>query len=160
MPESQQAAALDVSKLAELFAAQPGMEAEERSKLERIARVLNVTLGEAKSLGFKKRALLELDEAELVSRLQQIAGAVEVPLEQAKQMAAIQPNLLLEPKRNAEALALGLRAICYELNCPKEEAVGLIINNKSILHGREMHLSVADIAHLAMLQQPTGRIVD
>jgi len=55
-------------------------------------------MGEAKSLGFKKRALLELDEAELVSRLEQIAGAVEVPLEQAKQMAAIQPNLLLEPK--------------------------------------------------------------
>ena len=37
----------------------------ERPKLEVIARVLGTTLGEAKSLGFKKRALLELDEAEL-----------------------------------------------------------------------------------------------
>lgn len=31
---------------------------------------------------------------------------------------------------------MGLRAISYELNCPKEEAVELILNNKSILHGR------------------------
>jgi hypothetical protein len=64
------------------------------------------------------------------------------------------------PQRNSESLALGLRAISYELGCPKEEAVDLILNNRSILHGREMHLSVADIAHLAMLRQPTGRIVD
>jgi hypothetical protein len=64
------------------------------------------------------------------------------------------------PQRNADALALGLRAICYELNCPKDEAVALILDNQSILHGREMHLSVADIAHLAMLRQPTGRIID
>lgn len=150
---------LDVTKIAELFAAQP-LEEEERSKLERIARVLNTTLGEAKSLGFKKRALLELEEQELKSRVEQVASSVGVTVEQAQRMAAIQPNLLLEPKRNSDALALGLRAICYELQCPKEEAVDLIINNRSILHGREMHLSVADIAHLAMLRQPTGRIVD
>ena len=64
------------------------------------------------------------------------------------------------PQRNADALALGLRAICYELGCPKDEAVALILDNQSILHGREMHLSVADIAHLAMLRQPRGRIVE
>lgn len=73
-------------------------------------------------------------------------------------MAAIQPALLLEPKRNGEALALGLRAICYELGCARDEAVQLILDNPSILHGREMHLSVADIAHLAMLREPAGRI--
>lgn len=74
-------------------------------------------------------------------------------------------NLTVPPpsppqQRNAEALALGLRAIAYELNCPKDEAVELILANQSILHGREMHLSVADIAHLAMLRQPVGRIID
>jgi hypothetical protein len=38
--------------------------------------------------------------------------------------------------------------------------VDLILNNQSILHGREMHLSVADIAHLAMLREPRGRIAE
>jgi hypothetical protein len=38
--------------------------------------------------------------------------------------------------------------------------VRLILENQSVLHGREMHLSVADIAHLAMMREPTGRIVD
>lgn len=63
-------------------------------------------------------------------------------------------------QKNAEALALGIRAICYELKAPKEEIVELILKNQSVLHGREMHLSVADIAHLAMLRQPTGRIAE
>ncbi|KAI8463613.1 MAG: hypothetical protein J3K34DRAFT_443251 [Monoraphidium minutum] len=152
---------LDVARVADLFAAQPWATAEDqRGPLEVISRVLGVTLGEAKSLGFKKRALLELDEAELQSRVDQVAAGVGVSAEQAKRMAAIQPNLLLEPKRNSEALALGLRAICFELGCPKDEAVALILDNRSILHGREMHLSVADIAHLAMLRQPVGRIID
>ncbi|KIY99861.1 hypothetical protein MNEG_8104 [Monoraphidium neglectum] len=159
--KQQQQPTLDVAKVAELFAAQPWATADDqRGQLERISSVLGVTLGEAKALGFKKKALLELDEAELQSRVEQVAAGVGVTLEQAKRMAAIQPNLLLEPKRNSESLALGLRAISYELGCPKEEAVDLILNNRSILHGREMHLSVADIAHLAMLRQPTGRIVD
>jgi hypothetical protein len=57
-------------------------------------------------------------------------------------------------------LKLGIRAICYELNAPKEEIVELILKNQSVLHGRDMHLSVADIAHLAMLRQPTGRIAE
>jgi hypothetical protein len=55
---------------------------------------------------------------------------------------------------------MGIRAICYELNAPKEEVVELILKNQSVLHGREMHLSVADIAHLAMLREPKGRIVE
>jgi hypothetical protein len=42
----------------------------------------------------------------------------------------------------------------------KEEVVRLILENQSVLHGRQMHLSVADIAHLAMMREPTGRIVD
>jgi hypothetical protein len=253
----------------------------ERGKLERLARVLDVPMGQAKQVAFKKRALLEVEEPELKvralsggrgqgmeakprsskvlrpqprqrpgagpphrlaaaawphppssllphprtrshppptrhpqSRITELSTIVGVTPEQARRMAAIQPNLLLEPKvrahqrqrracwgcssptapssapccrltpppdpcptpahprrpantnhppspqRNGEALSLGLRAICYELDCPKEEAVDLILNNRSILHGREMHLSVADIAHLAMLRQPTGRIVD
>lgn len=63
-------------------------------------------------------------------------------------------------QRNAEALALGVRAICYELNAPKDEVIELILKNQSVLHGREMHLSVADIAHLAMLREPTGRVAE
>ncbi len=42
----------------------------------------------------------------------------------------------------------------------KEEVVQLILENQSVLHGRQMHLSVADIAHLALMREPTGRIVD
>ena len=63
-------------------------------------------------------------------------------------------------QKQADALAMGIRAICYELNAPKEEVVDLILKNQSVLHGREMHLSVADIAHLAMLREPKGRIVE
>jgi hypothetical protein len=63
-------------------------------------------------------------------------------------------------QKQAEALKLGIRAICYELNAPKEEIVELILKNQSVLHGRDMHLSVADVAHLAMLRQPTGRIAE
>jgi hypothetical protein len=57
-------------------------------------------------------------------------------------------------------LALGIRAISYELNASKEEVIELVLKNQSVLHGREMHLSVADIAHLAMLREPTGRIAE
>ena len=63
-------------------------------------------------------------------------------------------------QRNADALAMGIRAICYELTAPKDEIVDLILKNQSVLHGREMHLSVADIAHLAMLREPKGRIAE
>jgi hypothetical protein len=40
------------------------------------------------------------------------------------------------------------------------QVVELILKNQSVLHGREMHLSVADIAHLAMLREPSGRIAE
>ncbi len=40
------------------------------------------------------------------------------------------------------------------------QIVDLIIDNQSVLHGRQLHLSVADIAHLSILRQPKGRIVD
>jgi len=41
-----------------------------------------------------------------------------------------------------------------------QQVVQLILTNQSVLHGRRMHLSVADVAHLAMLREPKGRIVD
>jgi hypothetical protein len=44
--------------------------------------------------------------------------------------------------------------------CPCVQVVELILKNQSVLHGREMHLSVADIAHLAMLREPTGRVAE
>lgn len=80
--------------------------------------------------------------------------------EQAKRMVVIQPALLIDTEKEAETLQMGLKAICYELNAPKEEIVELILENQSVLHGRQMHLSVSDIAHLAMLREPKGRIVD
>lgn len=77
------------------------------------------------------------------------------------QCPAVPPLLfVLRAQKQAEALKLGIRAICYELNAPKEEIVELILKNQSVLHGRDMHLSVADVAHLAMLRQPTGRIAE
>jgi hypothetical protein len=57
-------------------------------------------------------------------------------------------------------LALGIKAICYELGAPKDEVVHLILTNQSVLHGRQMHLSVADVAHLAMLREPRGRVAE
>lgn len=73
-------------------------------------------------------------------------------------MAVIQPSLLTDTQRMAEALAAGLKRICYDLKAPKEEIVELIIANPSLLHGRQMRLSVADMAHLALLREPKGRI--
>ncbi len=52
------------------------------------------------------------------------------------------------------------QAICYELGAPKDEVVSLILNHPSVLTGRELRLSVADMAHLAMLREPRGRVVD
>ena len=130
-------------------------------------------------------------------------------------MVIIQPVLLVDMEKQAEALKYAIRSICYELNAPKEEVRGrsvggergqarvfylfifgegghgcsltllpstrhtllcapaavcvraqvvhLILNNQSVLHGREMRLSVADIAHLSMMQDKKregGRIVD
>lgn len=94
------------------------------------------------------------------SNVQKIADIVGVEYDIARRMAVIQPGLLFDTPKQAETLTMGLRAICYELNAPKEEIVQLILNHPSVLHGRQMHLSVSDIATLAMLREPRGRIVD
>jgi hypothetical protein len=73
-------------------------------------------------------------------------------------MCVIQPNLLTESPRQPEALALGIRIICHDLKAPKDEIVELLINNPSLLHGRQMRLSPADMAQLALLREPKGRI--
>jgi hypothetical protein len=39
------------------------------------------------------------------------------------------------------------------------QVVDLILENQSVLHGRKLHLSVADIASLAMMREPKGRVV-
>lgn len=36
------------------------------------------------------------------------------------------------------------------------QVVELILNHPSILHGRELRLSVADMAHLSLLREPKG----
>lgn len=75
-------------------------------------------------------------------------------------MAVIQPGLFFETDKQAQVLKGGIRTICYELNMPKDEVVNLIVENPSVLHGRQLHLSVADMAHLAIIREPKGRIVD
>lgn len=75
-------------------------------------------------------------------------------------MCVIQPGLLTETQRNAEVLDSGLKLICYDLRAPRAEIVALIIEHPSILHGRELRLSVADMANLAMLREPKGRIAE
>jgi len=150
---------LDISKVAELIASGP-LEPEREAQLKGIAAALGVPLGSVKQMAYKRRALLTLSPEEVLEKVQQLSSILEVPQEQAKAMVAIQPGLLFETQKQADALAMGIRAICYELNAPKEEVVDLILKNQSVLHGREMHLSVADIAHLAMLREPKGRIVE
>lgn len=68
--------------------------------------------------------------------------------------------MLTDTERNAEVLSNGLKLICYDLKAPREEIVQLIITHPSILHGRELRLSVADMANLAMLREPRGRIAE
>lgn len=53
-----------------------------------------------------------------------------------------------------------LNTLSSKYNPPHTHTQDLILKNQSVLHGREMHLSVSDIAHLAMLREPRGRIVD
>lgn len=149
----------DVEAVADLIAALP-LDDEQKSSLESLTNTLGVPLGTAKAMVFKKRALLQLAPDEILNRVRKVADVVGVTTDQAIDMVTIQPGLLFDTQRNAEALALGVRAICYELNASKEEVIELILKNQSVLHGREMHLSVADIAHLAMLREPTGRIAE
>lgn len=125
-----------------------------------MAAALDIPLATAKQMAFKRRGLLSMGPQEIRGKVALLGQIVEVPYEQAKAMAIIQPGLLFDTTKQAETLSLGIRAICYELRAPKEEVVELILAHQSILHGREMHLSVADIAHLAMLREPRGRIAE
>ncbi|KAF8058944.1 SRD5A1 [Scenedesmus sp. PABB004] len=142
-----------------MIAAQP-LDDAQRMSLEVLTNTLGVPLGTAKTMVFRKRALLGLTPDELLDRVRTVADVVGVTTDQAIEMVTIQPGLLFDTQKNAEALAAGIRAICYELQAPKAEVVTLITRHQSVLHGRQMHLSVADIAHLAMLRQPTGRIAE
>mmetsp|Transcript_31079 Transcript_31079/g.69011 ORF Transcript_31079/g.69011 Transcript_31079/m.69011 type:complete len:201 (+) Transcript_31079:146-748(+) len=151
--------AVDIKKLSEVIATQP-IDDEQRYSLERLAQVFQVPLGTVKNMTFKRRGLLNMDPAEVRTKIETIARVVEVPYDKAREMVVIQPGLLFDTDKQADVLAYGIRAICYELNAPKEEVVELILKNQSVLHGRELHLSVADMAHLAMLREPRGRIVD
>eukprot|EP00878_Enallax_costatus_P002658 GHUV01002844.1.p1 GENE.GHUV01002844.1~~GHUV01002844.1.p1 ORF type:complete len:196 (+),score=40.90 GHUV01002844.1:109-696(+) len=149
----------DIEDVADLIAAQP-LDDEQKSSLSMLVETLGIPLGTAKQMVFKKRGLLKLTQQEILDRMTQVADIVGVTTDQAIEMITIQPGLLFDTQRNAEALAMGIRAICYELKAPKDEIVDLILKNQSVLHGREMHLSVADIAHLAMLREPKGRIAE
>ncbi|WIA19527.1 hypothetical protein OEZ85_004136 [Tetradesmus obliquus] len=150
---------LDVEQVADIIAAQP-LDDDQKSSLEVLTNTLGVPLGTAKAMVFKKRGLAAMAPDELLDRVRTVADVVGVTTDQAIEMVTIQPGLLFDTQKQAEALKLGIRAICYELNAPKEEIVELILKNQSVLHGRDMHLSVADVAHLAMLRQPTGRIAE
>ncbi|KXZ45850.1 hypothetical protein GPECTOR_50g644 [Gonium pectorale] len=137
------------------------MESEEQQHvLEQMAKVLGESVATIKNMAFRQKALLSLDAAEVKSRVEQVAQIVDVPYEKARQMCVIQPSLITDTRKQAEALEYGLRIICHDLKAPKDEIVELIINNPSVLHGRQMRLSVADMAHLALLREPKGRIVD
>jgi len=149
--------ALDIHKMADFVAGQDLSE-EDRFGLERLAAALGEPIGVVKNMAFRRRPLLALTPADVAQRLQTVADTVEVTVEQARRMAVIQPSLLLDAEGQSKVLAGGIKAICYELSAPREEVVELILNNQSVLHGRQLHLSVADIAHLAIIREPKGRI--
>lgn len=157
--DSKPTAFLDARQMADFIASQP-LEEEQQSALKRIADALDIPLGTAKNLVYRKRGVLNLEPSEIASKIATVADKVQVSPEQARQMVVIQPGLLFDTEKQSEALASGIRVISYELNAPREEIVELIIKHPSVLHGRQMHLSVADMANLALLRQPTGRIVD
>ncbi|KAG2502214.1 hypothetical protein HYH03_000700 [Edaphochlamys debaryana] len=150
----------DIKQLSDVISATAIDGAEQQHNLEQVAGALGESVATIKNMAFRQKALLGVDAAEVRGRVEQVAEIVGVPYEKARRMCVIQPMLLTEPKRNAEALEYGLRIICHDLAAPKEEIVDLIIANPSILHGRQMRLSVADMAHLAMLREPKSRIVD
>ncbi|MEW5296965.1 MAG: hypothetical protein WDW38_007275 [Sanguina aurantia] len=145
--------------LSDLIASQP-LDDEQRFSLEPLSVALEIPLANAKALAFKKKGLLAFSAEEIKAKIQTISTVVNVTYDQARQMAAIQSTLILDTDRQASILDYGLKAICYELGAPREEVIDLILNNQSVLHGKELHLSVADVAHLSMLREPKGRIVD
>lgn len=150
----------DFQRIADFIALQALDDDEQRDKIERLAKVIDVPIPTAKQMVFKRKALIGVEPEEVKAKIQYIADAVEVTYSKARDMVTIQPGLLFDVERQAETLALGIKAICYELGAPKEEVVELILKHNSVLHGREMHLSVADIAHLAVIREPLGRIVE
>lgn len=157
---SENSQALDFKAVADFIALQAIDDDEQRFKLETLAEALDLPVTTVKQMAYKKKPLLAMEPAEVKLKIQHIAEVVEVPYPTALEMVVIQPGLLIDVERQAETLALGIKAICYELNAPKDEVLQLILRNHSVLHGRDMHLSVADIAHLAVIREPKSRIMD
>ncbi|PNH09142.1 hypothetical protein TSOC_004259 [Tetrabaena socialis] len=151
---------VDIRQLSDIITAQAMEGGDQQHALEEIAKVLGEPLAAIKNMAFRQKTLLSLDAAEVKARVEQVAKIVDVPYETARQMCVIQPSLLTETQKQAEALQYGLRIICHDLKAEKAEIIDLIIKNPSLLHGRQMRLSVADMAHLALLREPKGRIVD
>jgi hypothetical protein len=114
-------------------------------------------------MAYRKKGLLQLPPAELAARLSAVADKSGLPLDDARRVVALQPGMLLddaEATRQAEALAAAVRVLSYELRAPRDEVVRLILDNPSVLHGREARLGAADVAHLAALREPSGRIAE
>jgi hypothetical protein len=112
-------------------------------------------------MAYRKKQLLAAAPDELAARLEAVAAKAGVALADARRVVALQPGMLLgdaEASRQAEALAAAVRVLAYDLNAPRDEVVRLILDNPSVLHGRDARLSAADVAHLAALREPTGRI--
>jgi hypothetical protein len=132
-----------------------------RAKVGAIAEALGVTVGEAKHMAYRKKALLQTAPEELATRLEAVAAKAGLALADARRVVALQPGMLLgdaEATKQAEALAAAVKVLAYELRAPQEEIVRLILDNPSVLHGRDARLSAADVAHLASLREPAGRI--
>ena len=153
---------LELNSLANLMSSQYPMEDSERSSLQAIATVLKENVGTVRNMAFKRKGLLSLTTQEIEAKIETIATVVDVSVDKARRMVVIQPGLLFDTEKQAVILRSGIAKICYDLTAPKEAIVDLILENQSVLHGRELHLSVADIAHLAILYQegPNRRIVD
>ena len=57
---------------------------------------MEVPLGTVKQMAFKRKALLTLSPQEVLTQVQLLADTLDIPLHQAKEMAAIQPGLLFD----------------------------------------------------------------
>ncbi|EFJ53245.1 hypothetical protein VOLCADRAFT_102853 [Volvox carteri f. nagariensis] len=159
-PRNTTRSAVDIRELSNIITSRELESGEQQHALEELGRALGEPLATIKNMAFRQKGLLALDAAQIKEHIEQVAKIVDVSYEKARQMCVIQPSLLTDTQRQAEALQYGLRIICHDLKAPKDEIVDLIIANPSLLHGRSMRLSVADMAHLALLREPRGRIVD
>ncbi|KAG2439609.1 hypothetical protein HXX76_004961 [Chlamydomonas incerta] len=160
LPEKPAGSTIDIKQLSDIITAQALEGGEQQYKVEELAKALGEPLAVVRNMAFRNKALMGLEGAELKAKIEEVAKIVDVPYEKARKMAVIQPLLLTETQKQAEALSYGLRIICHDLKAPREEIVDIIINNPTLLHGRSMRLSAADMAHLALLRVPKGRIVD